>query len=368
MITNLDVLSDRISLSGQLDNINPVDRVNFSFPAASPFSAGVTGLSADVTLRLFRAGNTFPIALSKQPGPVPESINLSSLSAGSYYLEISHVGNVSTPYTLKLANRPFSVIAENQDFGSLAPQSGVHFFSGFLYPNHNADQVRFHLDAPSNVNLALTGLMNDLDLWVFREDGNGFIDSDESVGASLRTGSEPEVINLRAEAGDYIVHIQQPSTSTSSSNYVLKLAINQTDGLDPSNIIVVEQNLGVTSTITTVNNTLSNNNTSDIYKFTITTPTVVNIFLQGNLGFRVIQDFNLNGIIESNPASGQSEVLHQRLFNGTLTPPLNAPFVPGIYFLQVFQQTSGIFLPYTLRLWGSSAGNLTVEANGSSAA
>jgi hypothetical protein len=238
----------------------------------------------------------------------------------------------------------------------------VHFFSGMLYANNTADQVRFHLDAPSNINLGLTGLMDDLNLWVFREDGNGFIDADESVGASLRAGSESEVINLRAEAGDYIAYIQQPNPNI-SSNYILKLAVNQTDGIDPSNIIVVEQSLGVISTVTTVNNTLSNSNTSDIYKFTITAPTIVNIFLQGNQGFRVIQDLNINGIVEVNPTTEQSEVLHQRLFDGTLTPPLNAPFSPGIYFLQVFQQTSGAFLPYTLRVWGSSAANLAAANN-----
>lgn len=122
------------------------------------------------------------------------------------------------------------VVAAEKDFGTLTPRSERQT-TGTLNPSNTADQVRFQLDHPSNVSLILTGLTNDLDLRVYREDGNGLVDVDEMVGVSINAGNQPERLNLALAAGDYIIQIQQ--LFDVSSAYTLKLAVTDSSPLQP---------------------------------------------------------------------------------------------------------------------------------------
>jgi len=363
-ITNLGVLSDRQSLSSHVDNANPLDRINFSLGATSSLNVGLDGLSADANLRLFKSGSSSAIVESQHTGTSPEQINLKTLAAGDYFIEVNHVATATTNYTLRLSNTSFNdVIAEDKNVGTLTPTAPMQFFNGTISNTNTADQVRFHLNNPANVNVAVTGLTADLDVQVSREDGNGFIDLSEIIPAFSSPGTNPEVRNLQGlQAGDYIVQVRQ--FGAVSSPYNLALSTNQTSGFNPSNLIVAEQNLGVLgANVTTVSDTLDNRDTSDIYQFSIaSTPgnaTPVNIALQGQGNLRLIRDLNNNGIVDSDDSSNDQIIA--TIFNGTATPPINTLVLEtGNYFIQAFQSGSSSipFVPYTLHLSTGSLSNL----------
>ena len=95
---------------------DPTDIYRFSVGTESSFYASLTGLTADANLRIIRDANYNGLVddgevlgLSTQAGTLSESISLSNLVAGTYYLQVDAVSWGTANYNLN-----FSAYANNQ--------------------------------------------------------------------------------------------------------------------------------------------------------------------------------------------------------------------------------------------------------------
>ena len=203
----------------------------------------LTGLSGDADVRLIRDGGYEEndngdviarpnvvedgeiIARSQRYGSTPEAINLESLSAGTYYVQVYQYSGESN-YTLNLSSsptisgNPSSFIAAEFDLGNLRnkPISTL----GSVGANNTSDFYRFNLLTDSTLNLELTTLSADADVRLIRDaNNNGIVDDNELIASSVMIGSTSESITQSLSAGTYFAQVYQYSGDT---NYTLNIS------------------------------------------------------------------------------------------------------------------------------------------------
>lgn len=349
--TNLGSLNDRTSLNGTINNANPVDLIQFIVGAGSSVNAGLIGLNANLELRLFKAGSTFPIAESKNSGTQSESINVGNLLAGEYFLQVNRVGTIASSYILNLSNAidACDVIAGIQDLGTVTTAVSTVF--GTINDQNTVDQYRVHLDSPGNLNAVLRNTTGDLTLTLFRESDNtsGFIDHiiDSFQARSL---NEAELL-----AGDYILKVEQYGGSVTP--YILMFSTAK-----PSNLLIVKQDLGVLgSAVISADGLVNTQHASEFFQFKLNHPSPINIALvdisntanNADLDLRLVKN-NGDGIITDD------QVIAVSRLSGSMPDAINlARLGVGTYQIQVSQYRGGSL--YTLRLSTSNPSNLIAE-------
>lgn len=204
-----------------------------------------------------------------------------------------------------------------------------HTFNNFVGDNDFRDVYAFSLNATQNVNLALTGLSADADVRIIQDrNGNGRIDLGETeIARSERASSLDESINRVLSAGNYLVDVYQFSGNT---NYTLRLSNS-----NPSNLLVNEFNVGTLNQAQTFAGTIGNTNTTDIYRFNLTTASNLNLSLRdlsSDADLRLVQDINNNGIADP----GETIALSNRSFNFSESITLQS-LAAGNYFAEVYQ-------------------------------
>lgn len=85
--------------------IDPVDFYSFSLGASNDVSVALDGLRANADVELLDQNGTV-IQSSANPGTAAEAINTTLSGGATYIVKVAPVGNVSTPYTLKLTVNP----------------------------------------------------------------------------------------------------------------------------------------------------------------------------------------------------------------------------------------------------------------------
>ncbi|MEH1922310.1 PPC domain-containing protein [Nostoc sp.] len=229
-----------------------------------------------------------------------------------------------------------------QFLGSLG--SSVRSFNGF---NVNAgdptDVFRFSLGSTRNINLSLNNITagDDADLTLFRDvNGNGILDAtDRAFGfvANSRKGSNvDDSINLRANAGTYFAEVQRYAPGSNGAVfYDLDLsATTPTSTSDYSNLLPKEFVVGnLTSDVTRFGN-INNNNTADVYSFSLGLFKGVNISLTGlsaDADIRLIRDSNNNQIVDP------GEEVARSIRGGNTSELISNITLSGNYYLQVNQ-------------------------------
>jgi hypothetical protein len=217
--------------------------------------------------------------------------------------------------------------------------------NNFVGDSDPQDTFSFSLASSGNINVALTGLSADIDVSVFQDlNGNGIVDTDDTqVATSSRGGTSDDSINIANQAaGAYVAEVNR--FSDNNSNYDLSLsttAFSSASNLLPSDVLV-----GSLTSFTSFNDSLSNNDTSDIYNFVVNTAGSFTFTLDPvesvDPDLRLIQDINNNLVVDS------GEVITISSFgsgsNDVITNFLN----PGDnYFVQVYQ-FSGDPIDYSL--------------------
>ncbi|MBW4454404.1 MAG: pre-peptidase C-terminal domain-containing protein [Nostoc indistinguendum CM1-VF10] len=217
--------------------------------------------------------------------------------------------------------------------------------NNFVGDSDPQDTFSFSLASSGNINVALTGLSADVDVSVFQDlNGNGIVDPvDTQVGTSSRGGTSDDSINIANQAaGSYVAEVNR--FSDNNSNYDLSLsttAFSSASNLLPSDVLV-----GSLTSFTSFNDSLSNNDTSDIYNFVVNTAGSFTFTLDPVESFdpdlRLIQDINNNLVVDfgevitiSSFGSGSNDVI-----TNFLNPGDN-------YFVQVYQ-FSGDPIDYSL--------------------
>lgn len=109
---NIGVLSGNQVLSDSVGNYDPVDYYRFELNTTSNFDLFLSGLSSDADVALLQDHNNNgfvdfgeTIELSLAAGNISEEINLSNLSPGTYYVEVSQYSG-DTNYDLSLSATP----------------------------------------------------------------------------------------------------------------------------------------------------------------------------------------------------------------------------------------------------------------------
>ncbi len=163
--------------------------------------------------------------------------------------------------------------------------------------NGNTRQRIYRWSTGGNVNLAIVGLSQDLDLQLLDDGGI-------EVARSSHSGNVNESINLVNLPQDtYFIRVYDPDNTPSQTNFTLRASNNNTSDL------VARENAPSDSDIPNLNNTLtfsgvvSNRDSSDVYRFRLpSSGTIqVNLSLQNNplvspfnprLGVRLIRQIH----------------------------------------------------------------------------
>ncbi len=229
-------------------------------------------------------------------------------------------------------------ISDNSPAGAinLGSLSSTISRSGFVGSSDTQDYFRFSLSSTRNVNLSLTGLAADANLYLYRAVGDSL--SLVTGGSSARSGNADEAINLaNVGAGDYYIRVSQYSGDT---HYTLRLSTH-----DPSNLLPIETNVGILNGTRNFSDSVGSTDTSDIYSFSLSSIRNVTLALTGmssDADLRLARDYNLNGIID--PGEIIASSTHSNSWNEALNRNLEA----GNYFVQVYQYSGNT--NYQLRM------------------
>lgn len=217
-----------------------------------------------------------------------------------------------------------------------------------------SDTFSFRLGDRGNINLSLTGMSNDADVRLYRDNNNnGRIDdgTDTFLGSSTYGSNNDDAINVADQsAGAYVAEVYQYSGDT---RYDLRLSTTPPPlTTNPSNLLPVEtrvgNSLGYLTEDRTLYGSINSNNTADVYAFQLTHGTggsfqeSVDITLSGlsnDADIRLIRDFNGNRIVDAGDEIIRSGDLGSA--NEHLSVNDNNP-----YFLQVYQYSGNT--DYTL--------------------
>ncbi|MEH1965163.1 PPC domain-containing protein [Nostoc sp.] len=212
-----------------------------------------------------------------------------------------------------------------------------------LNASEPTDVFQFKITSGKNINLSLTDIStgDDADIHLFKDANlNGVLDDfDRKVGLVSGEGSNhDEAINFKTSSGTFFAEVSRFAPGSSGNvSYDLALSATEPSGTVPlsasfSNLLPREFIVGNLSHDVTRTGSIDNQNTTDVYSFTLGTFEGVNIKLNGlssDADIRLIRDFNNNRIVDAG-----EEIAHST--NGGINSELISNFTTaGNYFLQV---------------------------------
>ncbi len=358
--TNLGTLAGRRVVNGSVSSTDLVDIYRFSTDAISDVRLTLTGLSSDADLYLIQdrnnnglidAGET--IEYSILSGASSESINLSKLAIGTYFVAVERYSG-STNYTLTLeADSAGKSLATARNIGTL---TSTRTFNDSISEQDSVDFYRFNIIAPGNLTVRLDGMTADGDLYLIRDiNNNGLVEINEIIAVSATDGISSETINFYdLAAGTYYVRVNQYSGNT---NYKLSLTMEPTRP-EPGSTLTTATNLGTLSGRRSFSDSLSLNDVDDFYRFSLSTTSDLQVALTGltsNADLFLIRDMNGNGIVDS------MDVLQSSTSLGAVSEFISlSGLAAGTYFVGI--RGYGNFTNYTLNLTADSAGETLATA------
>ncbi|MEH2110235.1 PPC domain-containing protein [Nostoc sp.] len=212
-----------------------------------------------------------------------------------------------------------------------------------LNPSDLTDVFQFKITSGKNINLSLTDISagDNADIRLFRDsNNNGVLDNfDRKVGLVSNQGSNhDDAINFKTSPGTFFAEVSPVSLASSGDlSYDLALSATAPSGTFPlsdsfSNLLPKEFVLGNLSGDVTRTGNVNNQNTTDVYNFSLGNFEGVNIKLNGlstDADMRLIRDFNNNRIVDAGEEIARST-------NGGITSELISNITAaGNYFLQV---------------------------------
>jgi serine protease len=296
--------SGRITVTDSVNTLGDrSDIYSFSLTNGSRTQITLSALAADADIRLIQDANNNGrieanevLRVSELAGTRTDTIDLSSLAIGNYFLEVSAYSG-STSYRLDLSASPTdtgSTIATASELGIINGNKtipGTIGISGDL-----TDLYRFRITNDSNLQIDLTNLTSDADLYLIQDtNSNGLIDTGETIGRSILSGNSPDRISLsNLRAGTYFIEVSQYRGQSAYS-----LSISADSAGDTLRTARVLDNVpGVT---TTVSEYVSTSDTEDFYRVYLNSNSNVEINLRNltsDADLYLIRDANNNGIYD----------------------------------------------------------------------
>lgn len=301
------------------------------------------------------------IAAATNLGSTTESINLSNLAAGIYFVNVYPSSlNVSTDYTLDLeiasSNSPIvnNLAPVTYNFGNTASGSNNNYWYGLSVGNANFDDLfRFSYSGVGDVNLSLSNLTDNADLrLIYDANNNGLIDPGEVMASSASGGTTTELINRSNLApGNYFVHVYR-NNSTVNTPYRLDLTLAASEPPITNTLAPVTFSFGSMNPGNFYNYwyglSVGNTNIDDLFSFDLNGTSALNLSLSNlsdNADLRLIYDANNNGLIDA------SEVVATSSSTSTATEVMSLSGLPsGKYYAQVYRYGSVTYTPCRLDL------------------
>ncbi|MEO1211492.1 MAG: pre-peptidase C-terminal domain-containing protein [Cyanobacteria bacterium J06638_20] len=289
-------------------------------------------MNGDADIRLFRDTNRNgrfdradrQVAASRLSGTRNDTIDFTG-NRGTYFARVERFsGPRRVRYDLDLS--------ANYDVRALgsSPISRNRFTVNASDPT---DVFEFDITGTRTINLNLNRISrgDDVDLRLYRDNGNGVFDAgDRLISRSLRGSNRDDIINYRATRGTYFAEARR-FRGGGSAVYDLDMSATVSGA---SNLLGTEVQLGNLSRDLTRVGSVGSGNTTDTYAFSLGRFEGVNIFLSGlsrDADIRVIRDRNNNGIVDA------GEVIGSSTRGGTAVDTINNLTRSGNYFLQVYQ-------------------------------
>lgn len=211
-----------------------------------------------------------------------------------------------------------------------------------LDPSDLTDVFQFKITSGKNINLSLTDISagDNADIRLFRDsNNNGVLDNfDRKVGLVSNQGSNhDEAINFKTSSGTFFVEVSPVSLASSGDlSYDLALSATEPSGTSVSasfsNLLPKEFVLGNLSGDVTRTGNVNNQNTTDVYNFSLGSFEGVNLKLDGlstDADIRLIRDFNNNRIVDA------GEEIASSTKGGITSELISNITAAGDYFLQV---------------------------------
>jgi hypothetical protein len=348
-------LSASQNFVGNVGNSDTADVYAFSLDRFEGTSINLTPQGGNADIRLIQDVNGNGVVdpgdllrSSTNPGTQTDSIRLDA--AGNYLVQVYQASTDSTKYNLAFDyfTTPGAVTTKGEkttliNLGKLKDTPVVR--DGTLTSTDPQDIFVFNTKSLGNINLALTNISDgdNANLRLFRDDGDKTFEPDTDdvfVSIAARRTNVDDSINVGdLVTGTYFAEVSR-SAQDSLGDVYYRLSLS-TD--NPSNLLLNEIPLGNLSISLTINANISNNDTSDIFAFSLDSFEATDIVLNpvdGNVDIRLIADRNGNGIVD------KKDVVLGSTNPGTQTDSIRID-APGNYFLQAYQ-VNGDPTNYTL--------------------
>ncbi|HAZ42960.1 MAG TPA: hypothetical protein DDW76_16840 [Cyanobacteria bacterium UBA11369] len=222
---------------------------------------------------------------------------------------------IPTTNSLPATETPLSkLVAQGFESGSnnIGVLRNTRVFSDRVTSDNQEKYYSFSLDQPSNISLYLDNVTSDVSMRLYVDtNGNGVIDSGESLDSSTAYSSSTGVIGRALGADNYIVVVRFRGRN---SNYNLQLVNNTTSAV----------NVGILKGSRTFTGSMNRNNRVKYYRFRLNNDSNVNLSLDrvtSQVSMRLHVDTNGNGVIDSGESvdsataysSSSSGVIRRRL-------------------------------------------------------
>ncbi|MFO0096749.1 MAG: beta strand repeat-containing protein [Aphanizomenon sp.] len=201
------------SFSDWVGSVDTNDYYSFNVGTQSNLTLSLTGLSADADVQLLNSSGTV-ITTSAAGGSSSESITR-QLSAGTYYARVYRYSG-DTNYSLSLnatavAPVPIDNAGNTLDTARIVGTlTATQSFSDWVGSADIDDYYSFNVTTLSNVNLNLTGLSADVDLYLLNSSGT-------VISSSEAGGTTSESITRQLSAGTYYARVNRYSDDTTYS-------------------------------------------------------------------------------------------------------------------------------------------------------
>ena len=242
---NLGLLSALQTVQDAVSDADPNDYYRFTINTNSQFNLTLTGLENDADVFLIRDANNNGrvdssdiLASSTAVGNVSEAI-AQILSAGTYFVQVTQFQG-DTPYQLSLGATAYrdpansdtagNTLANARDLGVLGATQTIQEAVG---NRDRYDYYRFSLETASSVDLQISGLTADADLYLIRDtNNNGLVDARDIIDYSIAAGNTPDSIATALNAGTYFIGVVQYTGNTAYTLQASSAAITLPSGYD----------------------------------------------------------------------------------------------------------------------------------------
>jgi hypothetical protein len=207
---NLGTLLGRQSVSDFVGSIDTQDFYRINLAAPGSLNVLLNGLGADADLQVLNSAGTI-IASSANGGTTPDSVNLTSLAAGTYFVRVNQfIGDTNYNLTLT-ADYAGNSTAAARNLGTFF---GTRVFSDFVGAIDTNDFYRINLPTFRTVTGTISGLVADADLNLLNAFGS-------VIASSTNGGNANDSISRFLVPGTYYFQVYRYSSAETNYNFTL---------------------------------------------------------------------------------------------------------------------------------------------------